>query len=236
VENPNPPPPPAPDAGRHRILIATSNRGKLRDFAGAAAPYGIEVVAVPGFDALPAVAENAPTLEANACLKAEHYSRLVADEFVLADDSGLWVDALQGAPGVHSARYAALGTPAAGAPARNSSDQENNSRLLRELQNVPDLRRTAKFVCALALARKGGLVVCFHGETFGIILHQPRGSGGFGYDPLFFVPSLKQTFAELTPEEKANISHRGQAFRKLLAWCEHHSEVFTDPPFPNSPP
>lgn len=195
-----------------RVLIATSNPGKLRDFAGAAAAHGIAVAALPGFDSLPSVSEDGATFEANARKKAEHYSRFAPGEIVLADDSGLEVDTLGGAPGVHSARYAAT------SPEENADDGANNARLLRELVHASD--RNARFVCVIAAARDGQTLATFRGEARGLILDAPRGSGGFGYDPLFFFPALDKTFAELTLEEKATVSHRGAAFRRFLEWEE----------------
>lgn len=197
------------------VLIATSNVGKLRDFAAAAAEHGIEVAGLPGFSSLPAVAEDQPGFEGNARRKAEHYSRLAPGAMVLADDSGLEVDALQGAPGVHSARYAAVGSPH-----QNATDAANNARLLHELRDVPDGRRQAQFVCVIVAARDGKAMASFRGEARGTILRAARGSGGFGYDPLFFFPALGKTFAELSATEKARVSHRGQAFRKFLEWVE----------------
>lgn len=197
-----------------RVLIATSSAGKLRDFAGAAAPLGIEVAALPDLSSLPHVEEDGATFEANAHQKAEHYSRLAAGELVLADDSGLEVEALHGAPGVRSARYAADASEKQTA----SRDAANNTRLLLELEDIPDGRRAARFVCVIAAARDGRLLASFRGEAEGTILREPRGGGGFGYDPLFFAAGLGRTFAELSAEEKAAVSHRGRAFRKFLEW------------------
>lgn len=201
----------------HRILIATSNPGKLRDFAGAASSRGIEIASVPGFTSLPAVVEDGLTFEANARKKAEHYSRYAPGEIVLADDSGLEVDALGGAPGVHSARYAA---DAPHLLENNTEDEANNARLIRELRNVPPEKRTGRFVCVIAAARDGQALAVFRGEAEGIILYSPRGSNGFGYDPLFYFPRIEKTFAELSAEEKAHYSHRGAAFRKFLEWYQ----------------
>jgi XTP/dITP diphosphohydrolase len=198
-----------------RVLVATSNSGKLRDFAGAAASLGVEVVPLPDFASLPAVVEDGLTFEANARKKAEAYSRSAAGEIVLADDSGLEVEALGGAPGVHSARYAAEAPHLAGI---NSDDAANNARLLRELRKVSSEKRSARFVCVLSAARDGQTLEVFHGQAEGIILDAPRGSNGFGYDPLFFFPQIQKTFAELSAEEKAKFSHRGAAFRKFLEW------------------
>ncbi len=200
-----------------RILIATSNAGKLRDFAAAAAPHNLEVEGIPHFSSLPKVAEDGDTFEKNARKKAENYSRFAPGELVLADDSGLEVDALAGAPGVHSARYATHQEPYAAA---NSADAANNARLLHELENVAEAKRTANFVCVMAAARDGRTVATFTGRAAGRILLAPRGIGGFGYDPLFLFPSLGKTFAELEPGEKAKVSHRGAAFRKFLQWFE----------------
>jgi XTP/dITP diphosphohydrolase len=198
-----------------RVLVATSNPGKLRDFAGAAAALGVEIAPIPGFASLAPVVEDGLTFEANARKKAEAYSRYVAGEMVLADDSGLEVDALGGAPGVHSARYAADAPHLAGV---NSEDAANNARLLRELKRVPPEKRTARFVCVIAAAEGGRTLEMFRGQAEGMILDAPRGSNGFGYDPLFFFPQIDKTFAELSAEEKSRYSHRGAAFRKFLEW------------------
>jgi XTP/dITP diphosphohydrolase len=196
------------------VLIATSNAGKLRDFAAAAAEHAIAVAGLPNFTSLPQVAEDQPTFEANARKKAEYYSRFAPRAVVLADDSGLEVQALDGAPGVRSARYAATSAE------ENASDAANNARLLAELNAVPEDERQAQFVCVIAAARDGKTLATFRGEARGTILHAPRGSGGFGYDPLFYFPALGKTFAEMSAAEKARVSHRGQAFRKFLDWME----------------
>lgn len=196
------------------VLIATSNAGKLHDFAAAAAEHGITVAALPGFSSLPAVPENEPSFEANARKKAEAYSRYASGALVLADDSGLEVKALGGAPGVRSARYAAS------SPEENASDAANNARLLAELRDVPEERRQARFVCVIVAARDGKALASFRGEAQGRILSAPCGSGGFGYDPLFYFPALGKTFAELSAAQKARVSHRGQAFGKFLEWME----------------
>jgi XTP/dITP diphosphohydrolase len=201
------------------VLIATSNAGKLRDFAGAAAPFGVTILGIPNFQSLPEVVEDGLTFEANASKKAAQYSLYAAREIVLADDSGLEVDALHGAPGVHSARYAALEADAGeAASSANSSDDANNARLLRELAAIPPDQRTACFVCVLSAALDGKILAVFSARAEGLILDSPRGNHGFGYDPLFFFPQLNKTFAELTPEEKAQVSHRGAAFRTFLEW------------------
>ncbi len=199
----------------HRILVATSNVGKLRDFAGAAAPYGLTIAGIPHFSSLPAVVEDGATFEDNARKKAESYSRAVPGELVVADDSGLEIDALGGAPGVHSARYAADEPHTAEC---NTDDEANNARVLRELEGLPEPKRTARFVCVLAVARDGQTLHTFRGTAEGVILSAPRGDNGFGYDPMFYFPQIGKTFAELSAEEKALYSHRGAAFRAFLEW------------------
>lgn len=200
-----------------RVLIATSNPGKLRDFAGAASMHGIEIAGIPNFSSLPLAVEDGETFEENARKKAEEYSRYVPGEIVVADDSGLEIDALHGAPGVHSARYAADQPHLADA---NTDDEENNARVLRELKDVTWEKRTGRFVCVLVAARDGETLQTFCGVAEGIILDTPRGSNGFGYDPLFYFPEIHKTFAELSAEEKSKFSHRGAAFRQFLEWCE----------------
>jgi XTP/dITP diphosphohydrolase len=199
-----------------RVLIATSNPGKLRDFDGAARPHGIEIAGIPGFSSLPTVVEDGKTFEENARKKAEEYSLAAPGEIVVADDSGLEVDALNGAPGIHSARYAADQPHLAD---ENTDDESNNARVLRELRKVPAEKRSGRFVCVLAAAQDGKTLATFRGTAEGTILDAPRGTNGFGYDPLFYFPQIQKTFAELNAEEKAQYSHRGAAFRQFLDWC-----------------
>ena len=210
-----------------KILIATSNAGKLRDFAGAARKHGVEIAGIPHFSSLPAVVEDGLTFGANARKKAEAYSQHVPGEIVVADDSGLEIDALQGAPGVHSARYAApdLHNKEPHEADANTDDEANNARVLRELKGIPPVQRKGRFVCLLAAARDGKTLATFRGIAEGIILEAPRGTNGFGYDPLFYFPKIGKTFAELAAEEKARYSHRGAAFLQLLQWiCAEASE------------
>jgi XTP/dITP diphosphohydrolase len=205
---------------RRIVLVATSNAGKLRDFAGAALAHGTTIASLPNFASLPPVVEDGATFEANARKKAEEYSRAAPGELVLADDSGLEVDALNGAPGVHSARYAApdLQNKEPHAADCNTDDEANNERVLRELAGFPAEKRTARFVCVLAAARDGQTLATLRGVAEGIILETRRGQNGFGYDPLFYFPQIDKTFAELSAEEKAKYSHRGAAFRSFLEW------------------
>jgi XTP/dITP diphosphohydrolase len=205
----------------HRVLVATSNEGKLRDFAGAAAAYAITISSIPRFASLPPVVEDGATFEANARKKAEEYSRAAPGELVLADDSGLEIDALGGAPGVHSARYAApdVHDLEPHQAETNTDDEANNARVLRELAGVAMEKRVGRFVCVLAVARDGRTLGTFRGAAEGIILDAPRGQNGFGYDPLFYFPQIGKTFAELSAIEKADYSHRGAAFRAFMEWC-----------------
>jgi len=200
-----------------RVLVATSNPGKIRDLIGAAAAHNVQIETLPDLASLPTVVEDGATFEANARKKAEYYSKYTEGALVIADDSGLEVDALGGAPGVRSARYAA-DQHGAEEDSGNSDDELNNTRLLRELHDVPDEFRTGRFVCVIAAARNGHTLGTFHGRAEGRILHAPHGSNGFGYDPLFYFPEIGKTFAELSAQEKAKYSHRGAAFRAFLEW------------------
>jgi XTP/dITP diphosphohydrolase len=210
----------SPVAPRGRVLsLASSNPGKVDEFralaaaaqsAGASAEALCDVTAptvielLPGFDALPAFEENAPTFAENATGKTLHYSRFV-NGLVFADDSGLVVPALGGEPGVRSARYAGP----------NATNAERIAKLLHALQGKTGDERKAHFVCAIALAKKERVLAVVTDRVDGEILEEPRGSGGFGYDPVFYFHALKRTFAELLPAEKNQHSHRGKAFRKL---------------------
>lgn len=191
-----------------RLVIASSNAGKLRDFAGAAQAFGVEVAGLPGIERIAAPAETGTTFKENAELKAVYYSQHAPGALVAADDSGLVVAALDGEPGVYSARYAGEG----------AGDAANNDKLLRELERHGEAPRAAMFVCVIAFARDGKAVGTFRGEAKGEILRAARGTDGFGYDPLFYVPAAVKTFAEMDAAEKAAYSHRGAAFRKAMAW------------------
>jgi XTP/dITP diphosphohydrolase len=191
------------------ILYACStNPGKLGEFSLAAQEADLKNVSMKPLPQLngkiPPAEENGTTFDENASAKALYYSGFTTKP-VLADDSGLEVDALQGAPGVYSARYAGP----------NATDEDNNNLLLRELGHAT--HREARFVCALALAQGGRILTKARGVVEGVILAAPRGSGGFGYDPLFFYPPLNRSFAELTPQEKFQVNHRGNALRELFS-------------------
>jgi XTP/dITP diphosphohydrolase len=183
-----------------RLILATTNAGKVIEIRSALGELpGWALEALP--PEVPSVEESGDTFIANAVLKAEHYSKFVG-ELTLADDSGLCVAALNGRPGVHSARYAA------DPPARIK-------RLLHEMEGVPDGRRDAVFYCALALAQAGKIIWTVQRDVAGVIAHAPSGSEGFGYDPVFLLPGLNRTMADVTTEDKNRLSARGKALSEL---------------------
>jgi len=187
-----------------KLWCATGNAGKLREFQRAAAEAGIEIEGLPDFRNIPECIEDGATFAENAILKARHYAPY-APGAVFADDSGLVVDALDGAPGVYSARFAGP----------NATDEANNQLLIERLRGVEN--RRARFVCVIALLAEGQIRGLFEGAVEGEMIDATRGPGGFGYDPLFFYPPFGQTFGEATEAQKLSVSHRGQAFRKMLA-------------------
>jgi XTP/dITP diphosphohydrolase len=186
------------------LYCATGNAGKLREFHMAADSTRIGIELLPGFKQLPPAIEDGATFEENAISKALHYGPHVAG-LLFADDSGLEVEALGGAPGVYSARFSGP----------HATDESNNRLLLEKLRGVAN--RKARFVCAIALVKGGSVIGVYHGAVEGTILDEPRGSGGFGYDPLFYCPAFGCTFGEATAEQKLSLSHRGQAVRAMLA-------------------
>lgn len=192
------------------LYVATSNAGKLRDFAAAAEVFQVAIEALPGLDELAAPVEDGVTFDHNARLKAAFYSAARPGLMVLADDSGLEVDALGGRPGVRSARFAEDFAFAG----EGSLDARNNACLLAELDSVDG--RSARYRCVLALARDGVVIETADGTVEGQILTQAAGMGGFGYDPLFLLPELALTMAEISPIERQRLSHRGQALEALL--------------------
>jgi XTP/dITP diphosphohydrolase len=198
------------------LYAATTSQGKLRDFRTAAKAHGIELDPLPVLAAIPAPEETGATFTANATLKAVYYSRFAPGELVLADDSGLEVDALDGAPGVRSARFAADSGLIDSPDANDNTDVWNNMVLLQRLAGVPADRRTARYRCVLVAARDGEAVQTAEGAVEGLILDAPRGTGGFGYDPLFYLPALDRTMAEIDLETKLSLSHRGRAIQALL--------------------
>ncbi|WP_312471043.1 XTP/dITP diphosphatase [Neobacillus sp.] len=186
------------------VIIATKNPGKAREFEEIFASRGIEVRTLLDFPEIPDVEESGSTFEENAVLKAEAISQAL-NKMVIGDDSGLLVDALEGRPGIYSARYA--GEP--------KNDQNNTDKVLSELKDVPEVERTARFYCALAVAVPGQETMTVSGTCEGRILEERRGSNGFGYDPVFYVPEQGVAMAELSSDEKHKISHRANALKKL---------------------
>jgi XTP/dITP diphosphohydrolase len=200
-----------------RLFAATTSQGKLRDFRTAAESHTIAIDPLPALATIPAPEETGTTFAANATLKAVYYSGFAPGMLVLADDSGLEVDALDGAPGVRSARFAADSGLVDSPDANDNTDVWNNMILLQRLAGLPFDQRTGRYRCALVAARDGQALFTASGAVEGFILEAPRGTGGFGYDPLFYLPSLDKTMAELDIETKHTLSHRGRAVAALLA-------------------
>jgi XTP/dITP diphosphohydrolase len=199
-----------------RLLAATTNQGKLRDFRTAAKAYSVFIDPLHAANTISVPEEDGDTFAANATLKAVYYSRFAPGQLVLADDSGLEVDALGGAPGVRSARFAADSGLVDSPDANDNSDVWNNIVLLQRLTTVPPAHRTARYRCVLVAARDGEVLHLAEGVVEGMILGAPRGTGGFGYDPLFYLPELERTMAEIDLETKLGLSHRGRALAGLL--------------------
>jgi XTP/dITP diphosphohydrolase len=189
-----------------KLYCATTNHGKLREFQQAL-EGSFQVQALPGLSSIAPPEETGVTFEENAVLKALYYAEF-CDGYLFVDDSGLEVQALDGAPGVYSARFAGP----------NATDAANNRLLLDRMSNVTD--RAARFVCVVALAERGRLVQTFRGEVEGRLLETPRGASGFGYDPLFFFPPFGCTFGEAALDRKMEVSHRAQALRQMRAYLD----------------
>lgn len=194
------------------IIIATKNKGKVKEFQALLEPRGVKVTSLLDYEPIPDVEETGATFAENAELKALAMAKYFQKP-VIADDSGLIVDALNGAPGIYSARYAG----------EEKNDAKNNEKLLREMKDVEDDKRTARFHCAICVAFPNGKSYLFEGSCEGMIAKEPKGENGFGYDPLFYIPHLKKTMAQLTEREKNQISHRAKAIEKLAA---HWEEIF----------
>ncbi|MGA2831802.1 MAG: non-canonical purine NTP pyrophosphatase [Terracidiphilus sp.] len=198
------------------LYVATTSQGKLRDFRTAADAHSVLIEPLPELGEIPAPEEDGLTFAENATIKAVYYSRFAPGEWVLADDSGLEVDALDGAPGVRSARFAADSGLTDSPDANDNTDVWNNLVLLQRLAGIPSAQRTARYRCVLVAARDGVVLHTAEGAVEGLILDAPRGTGGFGYDPLFYLPALDRTMAELDLETKHTLSHRGRAIAALL--------------------
>jgi XTP/dITP diphosphohydrolase len=199
-----------------RLYATTTSAGKLRDFRTAAQAYSVDIEPLPGIETIPAPEEDGDTFLENAATKAVFYSRFAPGELVVADDSGLEVDALGGAPGVRSARFAADPGLVDSPDANDNTDVWNNLVLLQKLEAFPAALRTARYHCTLVAARDGEVVQVADGTVEGMILDAPRGTGGFGYDPLFYLPELGKSMAEIDLETKLSVSHRGRAIAALL--------------------
>lgn len=203
----------SPSDQKTKLFLASGNAGKLREFRGLADGHAVDLELLPEFAALREFPENAPTFAENATGKAMYYS-LHSDGMVFADDSGLVVPVLGGAPGVLSARYAGPG----------ASNEQKIAKLLGELRGRKNGERAASFVCVIAVALRGRACAVVSGKVDGLILEEPRGSAGFGYDPAFYLPELRKTFAELGAEEKNAHSHRGNAFRRMMELLERRGK------------
>lgn len=184
------------------LVLATKNNGKISEFRDLFKNSDIEIKTLDDFGPIPPVIEDGATFEDNAVKKAQFTARVLGLP-AIADDSGLTVKALQGAPGVFSSRYAG----------ENADDESNNRKLLAEMEGIED--RTAAFVCVLAIAVPRGPALIYEGTCEGLIAETPKGDQGFGYDPLFYYPPFQKTFAQLTGKEKNSISHRGKAIEEL---------------------
>ncbi len=204
-----------------RLYAATTSQGKLRDFRTAAQAHSLSIDPLPGLAEIPTPEEDGATFAANATLKAVYYSRFAPGALVLADDSGLEVDALNGAPGVRSARFAADSGLVDSPGANDNTDVWNNVVLLQKMATIPMAQRTARYRCVLVAARDGVALHTAEGAVEGTILSSPRGTGGFGYDPLFYLPELDRTMAEIDLETKHSLSHRGRAIAPLLKLLIH---------------
>ncbi len=187
-----------------QIVLATRNKGKVRELQALMKDFGIDVLSVSDIPGVPDVEEDGVSFFENSMKKAREIA-MFTGKMALADDSGLVVDALDGAPGVYSARYAG----------EEATDEENYLKLLDEMRDVPDKDRTARFQCVMVLYHPSGQWISSEGSCEGVIGREPVGSQGFGYDPVFFVPGLGRSMAELTSEEKNAISHRGNALKRL---------------------
>lgn len=201
-----------------RLLVATSNAGKLRDFRAAASAHSVSIESLAAVAGVIPPEEIGATFAENAALKALFYSQFALHQIVVADDSGLEVDALNGAPGVRSARFGAdAGLTDSPDAAADNTDVWNNIVLLQSLRGVAAEKRTARYHCVLVAAMDGKVIEQADGAVEGRILEAPRGTGGFGYDPLFYLPELDRTMAEIDIETKLSLSHRGRAFQALVA-------------------
>jgi XTP/dITP diphosphohydrolase len=206
------------------LVLATTNQGKTRELQNILKDHPIEIKNLSDFGPIPDVVEDGKTFDDNAYKKAAFTARVLGYP-ALADDSGLCVDALDGAPGVYSARYAG----------ENATDADNVAKLLQEIRDKKN--RKASFQCVISIAVPTGAALTYEGRCDGILTREPAGNNGFGYDPLFFFPELNKTFAQLSMEEKAQVSHRGKALKevtqemdKILDWIDINMPRFEQVP------
>src|ERR1700739_3168277 len=199
-----------------RLYVATSSKGKLRDFRTAAETHAVSIDPLPELADIEPPEEDGETFTENATLKAVYYSQFAPGDLVLADDTGLEVDALSGAPGVRSARFAADSGLVDSLDANDNTDVWNTMVLLQRLAGIPAARRTARYRCVLVAARDGRPLHTAEGSVEGVILEAARGTSAFAYDPLFFLPELDRTMAEIDLDTKLSLSHRGRALKALL--------------------
>lgn len=196
-----------------KIYIASQNKHKIEEIKAILNTF--EVLPFPNLED---IEESGSTFEENSKIKAEYLSRLLPDEYIIADDSGLSVESLNGAPGIYSARYSLKENPTL---KKDELDKANNRKLIADMASFKDVsERKCKFECVIALAKNGRTEATFYGDVNGILLHSERGENGFGYDPLFYIPHLQKTSAELTPQEKNEMSHRHNALIKLRDYLE----------------
>ena len=188
-----------------KLILATSNKDKAREIAEILSdtPFVVTTMKEEGYD--PDIVEDGKTFEENALIKARAVHALAEGTYVMADDSGLCIDALDGAPGIYSARFCG----------ENSTYPEKFAKIFEMLKDVPEEKRTAKFVCSIAVVRPDGSEFTVRGEVCGVLHEKPEGDGGFGYDPIFYVPEFGMTTAQMTKEQKNSISHRGKASRAM---------------------
>ena len=189
-----------------RLIIATGNEDKVREIDEILEGTGFEAISMKQAGFTPDIVEDGTTFEENALIKAKAVHALTEGEYVMADDSGLCIDALDGAPGIYSARFCG----------EDSTYEEKFRKIFEMLKDVPEEERTARFVCAIAVVRPDGTSFTVRGEVSGVLHEEPMGDNGFGYDPIFYVPEFGMTTAQMDPEQKNAISHRGRALRSMV--------------------
>ena len=196
---------------KRRLLLATTNQGQAREIESYLEDLNIEILSLKELGQSEPFSETGTTFDENARGKSLFYS-MNWEDLTLAEDSGLEIEALNGKPGVLSARYSG----------EQATDEKNNQKVLERIKEVPSEKRKARFVSCMVLSQKGEVITKIKESVEGVITFEEKGTHGFGYDPLFYYPPLKKTFAELQPEEKNKVSHRGRALKKLKEYLLHH--------------